>query len=247
MKNFFKIVVVFSALVQLNACGGSKEQTKAADKAAEGAEKGAESGAGTANTAPVQVETDGNTMIERVDINNDGKPDVFKFYRLAEMTAPAATEEGKDGKDAKEPKVTKGPKRTLIRKEMDINFDQRIDIVEYYEGEAGKEQKVREELDLDFDGRVDSTNHYKDGNLTLVEQDLGFDGKVDTWKYYQMTTTDDGKPINRLVERRRDTNGDGVVDVWEYYTKGNLVKVGKDTNADGTPDQFVRVGEDGKK
>lgn len=240
MKNFLKIVVVFSCFAQLSACGGSKEQTKAADKA-EGAEKGGETGPGTANAAPVQVETDGNTMIERVDINNDGKPDVFKFYRLADMAAPAPAEEGKD------PKVVKSAKRTLIRKEMDINFDQRIDIVEYYEGDAGKEQKVREELDLDFDGRVDSTNHYKDGNLTLVEQDLGFDGKVDTWKYYQMTTTDDNKPINRLVERRRDTNGDGVVDVWEYYTKGNLVKVGKDTNADGAPDQFVRVGEDGKK
>jgi len=245
MKNFLKIVVVFSSLVQLTACGGSKEQTKAADKA-EGAEKSPETGAAAGNAAPVQVETDGNTMIERVDINNDGKPDVFKFYRLADMSAPtpAPTEEGKDAKEAK---VVKSAKRTLIRKEMDINFDQRLDIVEYYEGDAGKEQKVREELDLDFDGRVDSTNHYKDGNLTLVEQDLGFDGKVDTWKYFQMTTTDDGKPINRLVERRRDTNGDGVVDVWEYYTKGNLVKVGKDTNADGAPDQFVRVGEDGKK
>jgi hypothetical protein len=90
---------------------------------------------------------------------------------------------------------------------------------------------------------VDSTRHYQDGNVTLVEMDLGFDGKVDSWSYFQMTTGEDGKPVNRLVERRRDENGDGTVDKWEYYVKGNLSKIGTDTNGDGQPDQYTRVDE----
>lgn len=215
--------VVLSALF-LAACGGSKEQTKTEES---------DQGAAT-SLSPVQTESDGNSAIERIDVNNDQKPDVFKYYRLVEEAAPAG--------DKAQPGV-KQQKKVLIRKEMDVNFDQRIDIVEFYTGDAGKEVKQREEMDLDFDGRVDATYHYKDGNVTLVEEDLGFDGKVDTWKYYQMTQGEDGKPVNRLVERRKDTNGDGNADVWEYYTKGSLARVGTDTNGDGTPDQFTRVDE----
>ena len=212
----------------LAACGSSKDQTREPE-AADPAE--------SAGTDPaVQMETDGNTAIERIDVNNDQKPDVFKFYRLTETAA--AAEKGAEGD-----KGVMATRKILVRKEMDINFDQRIDIVQFYTGDASKEVMIREEMDLDFDGRTDSTRHYQDGNVTLVEFDLGFDGKTDTWSYFQLTTGDDGKSINRLIERRRDSNGDGAVDVWEYYTKGNLAKIGTDTNGDGTPDQFTRVDE----
>ena len=214
----------------LSACGGSQADTKPAPVAAPEPTEAERNAA----TQPSQTESDANGAIERIDVNGDHKPDVFKFYRNVEV--PGATPDA--------PKVIK---RALVRKELDVNFDQRIDIVEYYEGEPGKEQKVKEEFDLDFDGRVDETRHYKDGNLTLIELDLGFDGKTDTWSYYQLTQNEEGKPVNRLVERRRDTNGDGVVDVWEYYTKGVLVKIGTDSNGDGTPDVFVRVDQKGAK
>ncbi len=223
IPSFVAVVVAFIAV----ACGSSKSETKASDKG----EPQVSAGTAAAAESPTQVETDGNTAIERIDVNGDHKPDVFKYYRL--IDAPAAGKEGAD--------TSKGPKKALIRKELDINFDMRIDIVEYYEGEPGKEQKVREELDLDFDGRVDMSRHYKDGNVTLIEMDLGFDGKTDTWSYFQMTTDDAGKPVNRIIERRRDTNGDGKIDIWEYYVKGNISKIGTDSNGDGQPDQFTRV------
>jgi len=207
-------------------CGSSKEQTKTAE---------ADPASGSVTNEAVQTESDGSGAIERIDVNADGKPDVFKYYRVVD--APAATA----SPEADPKKNVKSVKKVLIRKELDVNFDQRIDIVQFYEGEAGKEALVREEMDLDFDGRVDSVRHYKDGNVTLVELDLGFDGRTDTWSYYQLTTGDDGKQINRLVERRRDANGDGKIDVWEYYTKGALLKVGTDTNGDGQPDQYTRV------
>ena len=218
---------IVAALAILGAgCGSSKEQTKAAES----------DPAAAAAAEPVQTESDASGAIERIDVSGDGKPDVFKYFRLVDAPAAAAAAPDIDGK-----KAAKNVKKVLVRKEMDVNFDQRIDIVQYYEGEAGKEALVREEMDLDFDGRVDSVRHYKDGNVTLVELDLGFDGRTDTWSYYQLTTGDDGKPINRLVERRRDANGDGKIDVWEYYTKGALVKVGTDTNNDSQPDLFTRV------
>lgn len=214
-----------AALTLATACGGPKEQTKVGQATEEGA------GKPSVNNDPVQSENTGSAIVERIDVNNDQKPDVFKHYALVE-----------DPGDGKGPKVQK---KVLIRKEIDVNFDQRIDIVEFYKGPSGKEIKEREEFDLDFDGRVDAIKKYVDGNLQEEDFDLGFDGKIDTWMFYQMTQNEEGKPVNRLVERRRDTNGDGAIDIWEFYVKGVLQKIGTDTNNDGTPDQFTRV--DAKK
>lgn len=228
MSTFAALACSLFAL--LTACGGSQADTKPAPSATAVATEAERN----AVTQPVQTESDANGAIERIDVNGDHKPDVFKFYRNVEIAGA-------------DPAAAKTVKRALIRKELDVNFDQRIDIVEFYEGEPGKEQKVKEEFDLDFDSRVDETRHYKDGNLTLVELDLGFDGKTDTWSYYQLTQNEEGKPVNRLVERRRDTTGDGAVDVWEYYTKGVIVKIGTDSNGDGTPDVFQRIDQKGAK
>lgn len=211
--------LVSAALASLAACGGSAETTKEPAKTAEAASSD--------DVEAKQIEVDGNTVIERFDINGDKKADVFKYYRLVDGGKPA---EGTE----------KVQKKMLIRTERDINFDRRIDIVEYYKGEAGKEVKDREEFDLDLDGRVDATHYYKDGNIERIEEDLGFDGKVDTWKFYQQSQ-EDGKSVSRLIERRRDKDGDGKIDVWDYYVKGVLTKVGTDTNGDGTPDNFQRV------
>ncbi len=213
--------VVLTA-VALMACGGSDQQKKDEAKAKNEAKKPDDSG------GPVQIEVDGNQAVQRIDVNGDDKPDVFKFYRVT-----GEPPKGKDESDA--PKV-------LVRKEIDVNFDQRIDIVEYYAGEQGKEQRIRAELDLDFDGRVDEVRHYKAGHITLIELDLGFDGKTDTWRYYQLTKNDEGKTVNRLVEKRKDTNGDGAVDEWEYFTKGAITKIGYDTTGDGSPDKFKKIG-----
>ncbi len=195
-------------------CGSSNEAQRA---------QGGGGGSSTVSDEPrggSELQQDGSSAIERVDINGDQKPDVFKFYRVVSG----------EGENAK---------KVLTRKEMDVNFDQRIDIVQYFTGEASAETLVREEMDLDFDGRVDETRHYKDGYKHLVELDLGFDGRTDTWRYYQLTKTDDGRNVLRLVEKRRDTNGDGAVDTWEYFAGGQLQKIGVDTNNDGAPDRFT--------
>jgi len=210
-------VAVAAALL---GCGGQKDQTKQ--------EGGAAAGGESASADPVQEQRSASAVIERIDINNDRKPDVFKHYALVDEPAG----DGKGGRLQR---------KVLIRKEIDVNFDQRLDIVEYYKGESGKEIKEREEFDLDFDGRVDEIRKYDNGTLIEMQLDLGFDGRIDTWMFYQMTKNEDGKDVNRLNERRRDENGDGVLDSWEYYVKGKLQKVGRDTNGDGQPDMFTRV------
>ena len=211
------------ALLLAAGCGPSKEQTKE-DEAAKSKE--GKAGSQSGSDEPVQVQADGNTQIERIDVNSDKKADVYKFYRVLSG----------DAND-------KNAKKVLVRKEMDVNFDQRFDIVQYFTGEPGKEILIREEMDLDFDGRVDTTRHYKDGHVQRVELDLGFDGKIDTWRYYQLTKNDEGKTVNRLIEKRRDKDGDGAVDVWEYFTKGRLTKIGYDTTGDGSPDRFKKTGK----
>ena len=224
MNNALRILTTSTLGVLLASslgCGPSTEQTKKTAKPS------ANASAAGGQQQPIQFQVDGNTAIERIDINGDKRPDVYKFYRVV-----GAAADGAKSKDLK---------KVLIRKEMDVNFDQKIDVVQYYAGASGKEVLVREEMDLDFDGRVDTTRHYKGGYISLVELDLGFDGRTDTWRYYQLTKTEEGKAVNRLVEKRRDTNGDGGVDVWEYYAGGKITKIGYDTNGDGSPDRFKRL------
>jgi hypothetical protein len=211
-----RIAISASMIALMVGCGSSADAKR--DEGSPGPSSGSE------ESGSVQTEQDGTSSIERIDINGDQKADVFKFFRVLSGTGDTA-------------------KRVLIRKEMDVNFDQKIDIVQYFAGEAGKEVLVREEMDLDFDGRVDETRHYKDGHKSLVELDMGFDGRTDTWRYYQKTQTEDGRTVVRLVEKRRDTDGDGTVDVWEYYTAGSLQKIGYDTNGDGSPDRFTKTGK----
>jgi hypothetical protein len=215
LRSKFTVLATCGLIASAFGCAASGQQT----------EKDKEDTASKIQSAPIEFESDGNTAIERIDINADDKPDVFKFYRLIDPNA----------------KNLKEAKKVLVRKELDVNFDQRFDIVQYYTGKPNKEILVREELDLDFDGRIDSTRHYKDGHLRLVELDLGFDGKTDTWRYYQLTKNDQGKTVNRLIEKRRDENGNGSIDVWEYFTKGELTKIGYDTTGDGSPDRFKKI------
>lgn len=169
-------------------------------------------------------------VIERLDLNGDRVPDVVKQYKLVDDPAG----DGKGG-------VVKV--KVLIRKDIDVNFDRKADIVEVYGIKGLQSVKEREELDVDFDGRVDEIRKYKNGYPEEIAQDQDRDGKIDTWLQYQLTKNEDGKDVNRLIERRRDHNCDGLVDVWEYYVKGTLQKIGRDANGDGKPDQYTRVDE----
>ena len=150
-------------------------------------------------------------FLKQFDLNRDGEPDVFKFYR-----------------EVPDPKNPGNQLEQLARKDLDINHDGTIDIVRFY-NESG--QTTEERVDLDFDGRFDSIVYFKDGVMVRQEIDLTFDGKPEITKYY------DGGKLSRIESDRR---GKGRVDTWEYFVDGALDRVGTDGDGDGNVDDWKR-------
>ncbi len=145
--------------------------------------------------------TDGNLVVE-VDLDGDASPDIYNYFRSLE-------DEG----------------RLLLRKEMDLNQDGRIDVWSFFT-ETG--DLDREEMDADFDGSIDWIDHYQGGKRVMSEIDTENNGTFDLFKYYES---------GRIRRKERDTTGDGQVDHWEYFNDGGeVVKVGWDIDGDGQMD-----------
>lgn len=150
----------------------------------------------------VQRETSEGLVLVEIDLNSDSKPDVFNYYRERSNAA-----------------------RLLVRKELDMNLDGRIDIISHFDDTGAL---VREEMDGDFDGQFDWTDHYQNAKRVMSEADTNYDGKLDVFTYY-----DNGKP----TRKERDTDGDGRIDFWERFDEsGNVIKTGADTTCDGKMD-----------
>ena len=148
-------------------------------------------------------------VLEEVDLNNDGRPEMFNRYR-ERADAP----------------------RLLVRKDSDLNDDGQVDVRSWYDEQGRLEL---EEMDGDFDGQIDMWDHYQDtdadGESERVssEVDTDYDGKPNIFTYFR-----DGVP----VRKERDTNGDGRIDQWEKFdSEGKVVKRGADTDFDGSVDE----------
>ena len=151
----------------------------------------------------------GDENVVEFDLNGDKKPDVWTY------TVKAKTPEGKDYD-------------RLVRKELDINWDGKVDIARSYDA---KEQIESERLDLDFDGKVDQVNYYEKGVIVRKESDLNSSGKFSLWRFYEK---------GKLVRKERDTNGDGKVDYWEYWEGDQVDRVGEDLDGDGNVDKWTK-------
>ena len=151
----------------------------------------------------------GDEKVTEFDLNHDGRPDVWVY------TVKAKTPDGKEYD-------------RVVRKEMDINWDGKVDIVRYYDE---NEQISKEELDLDFDGRIDQWNYYEKGVLVRKERDLDFNGKPDLWIYYEK---------GHIVRKERDTNHSGKVNYWEYWENDHVDRIGEDLNGDGQVDRWTK-------
>jgi len=160
----------------------------------------------------VHLEKRGDEKVVQYDLNRDGKPDVWEYF---------VTVKDADGH----------PVDHLVRKEMDLNFDGKVDAVYWYDD---KGDKVREQLDLDFDGKVDETIFFEKGQVVRKERDLNGDGKVDTWLFYER---------GQLVRKERDTKGTGRVDYWEFWENGQIDRIGEDLDGDGNVDRWTRSPE----
>jgi antitoxin component YwqK of YwqJK toxin-antitoxin module len=205
MTNLFHVVSRGSWALALAAvaagCGGGKSSTKG-DKSEEDAssERLAEN---------IRQSKQGNEKVTEFDLNHDKKPDVWSY------TVPAKTEDGKDFD-------------RLVRKELDINWDGKVDISRFY---TDKEQIEKEALDLDFDGKVDQVNFYEKGVIVRKERDLDYNGKPDLFIFYEK---------GKIVRKERDQNGDGKIDYWEYWEADQVDRIGEDLDGDGNVDKWTK-------
>lgn len=164
-----------------------------------------------------------------VDVNNDGRADI--------------QEHGAGGR--------------LVCVEIDMNFDGRVDVTRFFEGDGTT--VAREEHDYDFDGRLDEIAYYADGVIRRKELDTTFDHRVDTWMWCenglvsraQRDRRNRGRPDvwetysdGMLVEARYDDNNDGQVEKWEMFRNGFLVEVRYDMDNNGEADRTDTVHPD---
>ncbi|MCP4807522.1 MAG: hypothetical protein GY913_19760 [Proteobacteria bacterium] len=145
---------------------------------------------------------DGLTLVE-IDLNSDGRADVYNYYRERSQAS-----------------------RLLVKREVDLNWDSKIDVVSFYDDTG---TLIREEMDGDFDGQVEWVDHYQGGRRVMSEVDTEFDGQYDLYKFYEndsvrrkeRDTDGDGKidyweyfgDDGMIVKTGRDLDGDGQMDV----------------------------------
>jgi hypothetical protein len=197
-----RLLVALGVMAAVLGCAGSKSATKPDEKT------GTEVGDGSINEKIKRVQKGDETTTE-YDLNGDKKPDVW-VYSVKGKNA--------EGKDAER----------LVRKELDINWDGRIDIAREYDD---REQMARESLDLDFDGKVDQFNYYEKNAIVRKERDLTSSGKISEWVFFEK---------GKVVRKERDGNGDGKVDYWEYWEGDQVDRVGEDLDGDGNVDKWTK-------
>ena len=161
---------------------------------------------GTGEKDKSRCDTSGK-KITTVDLNGDGKPDVWKFY--ASVVENGASLE------------------VLTCKEVDLNADGKKDAWIYYENNGNV---ANEEYDLDFDGRIDLWVYRQNNKIVREEYDSNFDGKPDIWKFYdneklarlERSTRKNGKVDvweyyegGKLDRIGYDTSGSGQIDRWD--------------------------------
>ena len=194
-----RLVVLATCLLSI-ACASTKDSKKA---------DGSDNGGGEKLSEHIRQKQSGNEKVTEFDLNGDKKPDVWSY------TVPSKTPEGKDYE-------------RLVRKELDLNRDGKVDIARNYDQ---KEAIEREALDLDFDGKVDQVNYYEKGVIVRKESDLNSSGRFSLWRFYEK---------GKLVRKERDTNNDGKVDYWEYWEGEVVDRVGEDLDGDGTVDRWTK-------
>lgn len=189
----------------LPACGGSKARSpgvaKPTTETQTEAPKVAQSGGQQGATADVRT----------ADLDNDGRPEVTKYY-----------------KNVPDPDRAGETKTILVRQDIDLNWDGKVDIWRYF-NERGFAEK--EEWDTDYDTKIDEIRHFEDGVIVRSERDRNNDGRFDIVRHFK-----EGK----LERKESDTNDDGRIDRWEYYSGNVLDRVGVDKDHDGTVDTWAK-------
>jgi hypothetical protein len=143
----------------------------------------------------IRSHQEGTLTVKMFDLFHTGRPDVWEYYET--LTDPA----------------TGQTHLRLVRKELDLNDDGRVDVIRYYDE---NDRVVKEELDLDFDGKIEEVIYFDDRGTPSRKEMLGPDGKPRLWKYYE-----NGK----LAREERISKTTGKVESWEYWVDGKLDRI----------------------
>ncbi len=167
-----------------------------------------------------------NTDMRRqvFDMNNDGTVDLWKYYSF------------------KKTSDTEGEGEMVIaRKELDLNFDGRIDRLMFYNQ---KENLIREEIDTNFDGIIDRIHHYDNNLINKTEffqsscNQVEIDGQnnpevhPNLIRFYRQGT---------LTREEIDVACDGIREsVIIFNANGEIAQTGQDNNGDGIIELWTR-------
>src|SRR5699024_9391506 len=92
----------------------------------------------------------------------------------------------------------------LVEEEMDLDFDEKVDMVAYYKNGVA----TRKAMSVAFNGDFSIVKFYgQQGQLLRVERDQNHDGVTDLWEYYG--------PNGERERVGWDEDGDGVPDQFD--------------------------------
>lgn len=202
MSRLGLVLVAAGVLASAAACKKNKKEATTPAQEASG---------DVAKVDPTLCETSGKNVLS-YDLNRDGRPDVWKMYKVEDQGGTAV--------------------EILTCKQVDFDHDGRKDWVVGY---TPKGTPAFEKADFDYDGKFDMSAIYdpKTGKRIEVERDSDFDGKYDLKEIYDRYET--------LTSIRRDRNGDGNPDYWEQYKDGALVAILYDDDYDNKVDRREEV------
>lgn len=183
-------VLVFAA-----GCGGAKGSAKAGGKDATSSQLRKVDDTSRCELGEGRRET-------LVDLDRDDDPDVRKVYmKGAEGEVLVCREADLNFDGTKDLFVFYDADGQITRDEVDLDYDERIDIISTYA--SGK--VIKQELDTNSDGVIDRVRYLENGLPVRLEGDTDGDRKVDYWEYYEQ---------GRLVRIGQDKDGDGKADEW---------------------------------
>lgn len=138
----------------------------------------------------VRVMSGGKEVCRSVDLNFDGRVDMYVFFDEAGAERRREADFDRDGR-ADEISILKGG--AVVRKNRETNFDGKLDTWDFYE--SGR--LVRRERDANGDGSVDqwwTFNNPVDPNCAIVSTDANQDGKPDPGTEVDLCAPEGGAP-----------------------------------------------------
>lgn len=181
-----RLILALAAALGLVGCGGT--QSKAED--------------GKPNLErDVEVKHEACDMqgaSQKLDANNDGRPDLF-IVKSGDKETCRAVDPNFDG--VVDSFTYFDDQGRVRRREHDFDRDGRPDEIDYFEAGA----LVRKERETNFDNKLDTWDYYEGGVLARRERDSNGDKIVDQWWKFDPT-----RPRCAIVTS--DLNGDGAPD-----------------------------------